>query len=147
MRHGVSNHQHLDSLLSCLFRRTSKKTSKLHVTDFCEGNPPVTSGFPHKRPVTRKMWRHHEKCWPIYVDCWFVTKIVIWSNAKWSCNSEFVIFKYILAIDRLCRCRETSIKWTPEELTDDKSRVAQAMVWCRQALTRTDVDGDLWRHW
>ena len=31
-----------------------KKTSKLRVTGLCEGNPPVTGGFPHKGPVTRK---------------------------------------------------------------------------------------------
>ena len=42
-------------LLNRLFRRRSKKTSKLLVTSLCEGNPPVTSGSPHKGPVTRKM--------------------------------------------------------------------------------------------
>ena len=34
----------------------SKKTSKLRATGFCEGNPTVTIGFPHKGPVTRKMF-------------------------------------------------------------------------------------------
>ena len=33
-----------------------KHTSKLRVTDLCEGNPPMTGGFRHKRPVTRKMF-------------------------------------------------------------------------------------------
>ena len=28
------------------FRRTSKKTSKIRATGLCEGNPPVTEGFP-----------------------------------------------------------------------------------------------------
>ena len=41
--------QHLDYLLNHLFRITSKKTSKLHVTGLCEGNPPVTGGFPSQR--------------------------------------------------------------------------------------------------
>ena len=40
---GVSNHQHLNCLLSHLFRRRSKKTSKLPVTGLCEANPSVTS--------------------------------------------------------------------------------------------------------
>ena len=35
----------LDCLRNRLFRRTSKKTSKLRVTGPCAGNPPVTEGF------------------------------------------------------------------------------------------------------
>ena len=54
---GVSNHRRLDCLLKRLVRHRSKKTSKLHVTGLCVGNPPpVTSGFPHKGPVTRKIF-------------------------------------------------------------------------------------------
>ena len=54
-RDGVLNHQPLDCLLNCLFRRRSKKTSKHRVTGLCAGNPPVSGGSPHKGPVTRKM--------------------------------------------------------------------------------------------
>ena len=36
-RDGVSNHQPLDCLLNCLFRRRSKKSSKLRVTGLCAG--------------------------------------------------------------------------------------------------------------
>ena len=36
-RHGVSNHQPHYCLLNCLFRRKSKKTSKLHATGLCAG--------------------------------------------------------------------------------------------------------------
>ena len=46
---GVSNHRRLVCLLNCLFRRGSKKTSKLHVTGLCEGNSPVTGEFPPQR--------------------------------------------------------------------------------------------------
>ena len=53
-RHCISSHQHPDCLLSGLFRHRSKKTSKFHVSSFCEGNPPVDS--PHKGPVTWKMF-------------------------------------------------------------------------------------------
>ena len=42
-------------LFNRLFRHLSKKqTSKLRATGLCEGNPPVTGGFPHKGPVARK---------------------------------------------------------------------------------------------
>ena len=54
---GVSNHQPHDCLLDRLFGRSSKKTSKLRVIGLCEGNSPVTGEFPHKGPVTRKMFR------------------------------------------------------------------------------------------
>ena len=40
---GVSNHQPRDCLLKCLFRRISKKTSKLRVTGLCAGISPGTS--------------------------------------------------------------------------------------------------------
>ena len=49
VRDGVSNHRCLDSLLHHLFKRRSKKTSKLRVTAFCNGNPPVTGEFPAQR--------------------------------------------------------------------------------------------------
>ena len=44
--YGVSNHRRLDCLLNRLFRRRSKNTLKLCVTGLCEGNSPVTGGFP-----------------------------------------------------------------------------------------------------
>ena len=62
---GVSNHQPHDCLLNGLFRRRSKKTSKLRVTDLCEGNSPVTSEFPAQRASNAKnvsiWWRHHDQ--------------------------------------------------------------------------------------
>ena len=53
---GVSNHRRRDCYLNRLFRRRSKKTSKLRVTGLCEGNSPVTGESPPKGPVTRKMF-------------------------------------------------------------------------------------------
>ena len=53
---GVSNHQPHGCLLNRLFRRRSKKTSKLHVTGLCVGNSPGPVNSPHKGPVTRKMF-------------------------------------------------------------------------------------------
>ena len=59
----VSNQQPHDCLLNCLFRRRSKKTSKLRVTGLCEGNSPVTSEFPAQRTSYAESvsiwWRHH----------------------------------------------------------------------------------------
>ena len=45
-RDGVSNQQPHDCLLNRLFRRRSKKTSKLRVTGLCAGNSPGTGEIP-----------------------------------------------------------------------------------------------------
>ena len=63
-RAGASNHQPHDCLLDRLFRRRSKKTSKLRVTDLCAGNSPVTGEFPTQRASNTEnvsiWWRHHK---------------------------------------------------------------------------------------
>ena len=59
---GVSNHRRLGSLLNRLFWRRPKKTSKLRVLGLCEGNPPVTGGFPSQGASNAEnvsIWRHH----------------------------------------------------------------------------------------
>ena len=60
--HGVSNQQHLECLISRLFRSTSKKTSKLHVSGPCKENQPVTGGIPWQRASNAEYgsiwWRH-----------------------------------------------------------------------------------------
>ena len=59
---GVSNPQPHDRLLNCLFKRRSKKTSKLRVTGLCEGNSPVTGEFPAQKASNAEnvsIWCHH----------------------------------------------------------------------------------------
>ena len=62
-RGGVSNHQAHDYLPNRLFGRRTKKTSKPRVTGLCEGNPPVTGGFPSQSASNADnisiWWRHH----------------------------------------------------------------------------------------
>ena len=53
---GVFNHQPYDCLLNRLFRRRSKRTSKLRVTGLCAGKLPGPVNSPHKGPATRKMF-------------------------------------------------------------------------------------------
>ena len=63
---SVSYHKPRDCLLKRLFRRRSKKTSKLRVTGLCEGNSPGTGEFPAHRASNAEnnsiSWRHHEIC-------------------------------------------------------------------------------------
>ena len=62
-RHSVSNHQPHHCLLNHLFRRISKKTSKIHVNGLCVGNWPVTCEFPAQIASNAEnisiWWRHH----------------------------------------------------------------------------------------
>ena len=64
-RNSVSNHQPHDCLLNRLFRRRSKKTSKLRVTGLCAGNSPVTGEFPAQMASNAEnasiWWRHHDQ--------------------------------------------------------------------------------------
>ena len=61
---SVSNHQPHGCLLNRLFRRRSKKTSKLRVTGLCVGNSPGTGEFPAQMASYAEnvsiWWRHHD---------------------------------------------------------------------------------------
>ena len=58
-------------LLKRLFRRKSKKTSKLRVTGLCVGNSPGPVNSPHKEPVTRKMFPFDDVIMKIYLLTWW----------------------------------------------------------------------------
>ena len=62
---NVSNQQPHDCLLNCLFRRRSKKTWKLCVTDLCTGNSPGNGEFPAQMASNAEnvsIWWFYE--WP-----------------------------------------------------------------------------------
>ena len=80
---GVASHQPYDWLLNPIFRRRSKKTSKLRrVTDLCAGNPPMTGEFPAQRASDAEnvsiWWRHH--------GCWKLGK---WQTSNPSVTQQF----------------------------------------------------------
>ena len=62
-RDSVSNHQSHDCLLNRLFRRRSKKTSKLRATGLCVWNSPGTGEFPAQMASDAEnvsiWWCHH----------------------------------------------------------------------------------------
>ena len=86
-------HLRLDCLLNRLFRRRSKKTSKLRVSDFCEGNSLLTGELPAQMASNADYvsiwWRHHEEMYfvrfhlhakllssvrlQIYIHVWYIT--------------------------------------------------------------------------
>ena len=86
-RDGVSNRQPHDCLPKRLFRRRSKKTSKLPATGLCEGNSPVTSEFPTQRANNADnftiWWRHHD-----------MARIPSWPAALLGCSWFMFFWKY-----------------------------------------------------
>ena len=85
-RDGVSNHCRLDGLLNRLFRRTSKKTSKLRVTDFCEGNSTVTGEFPSQRASNAKnvsIWWRHDILPTALLTPWFLLQAAHPPGPSW----------------------------------------------------------------
>ena len=77
---GVSNHQPHDCLLNSLFRRSSKKTSKLRVTGLCARNSPVIGEIPAQMASNAEnvsiWWRHH------VVDEQTACPAVLWSTFR-----------------------------------------------------------------
>ena len=94
-RDSVSNHQTHHRLLKRLFRRRSKKTSKLRVTGLCAANSPGTGEFPAQMASNAEnvsiWWRHHGRlAIPIYVnglDYQAKTKMI-------NCNQIMIIFRF-----------------------------------------------------
>ena len=95
-RDGVSNHRRHDCLFNRLFRRRSKKTSKLRVTGLCEGNSPVTGEFPAQRTSNAEnvsiWWRHHNTAFHCcYRDVFEITKRLSCYGRMRSCCSRLGI--------------------------------------------------------
>ena len=108
-RDGDSNHRRPDCLLKCLFRRRSKKTTKLCVIGTCEGNSPVTGESPppppppphtHTHTHTKKKaenlsiwWRHQREKDKIRNSRWNVyemsTTWIIWITRLLSISCKF----------------------------------------------------------
>ena len=68
---SVSNHQPHDCLLNRLFRRRSKKISKLRGTGLCVGNSPETGKFLAQmasNAVNVSIWWRHHGNDPWYTD-------------------------------------------------------------------------------
>ena len=89
----VSNHQRLGCLLNRLFRRSSKKTSKLRVTGLCEGKPPVTGGFPSQRASKAEFFPFDEvtlTC--IYLQeqvCQTTSNLSVWCSCNRGCSASY----------------------------------------------------------
>ena len=101
---GVSNHQPHGCLLNRLFRRKSKKTSKLRVTGLCAGNSPGTGEFPAQMASYAEnvsiWWRHHvSSIWLSSLACSAPAEPVMiycqldpGNKFEWNLNQDAYIF-------------------------------------------------------
>ena len=90
-RDGVSNQPH-HCLLNRLFRRRSKKASKLRVAGLCVGNSPVAGKFPAPMASNAEnvstWWRHHDddfidSCWQLSLESWWQIFFVFDCTDSW----------------------------------------------------------------
>ena len=124
-RGGVSNHQPHDCLLSRLFRRGSKKTSKLRFTGICEGNSLVTSEFLAQMASNAEnvsiWWCHHDARADLWLSddsrnkivfMWSLTRVTKRMAAEWE-KQTLTIRKLLLWCDRcnLWVLHDDVIKW------------------------------------
>ena len=88
----VSNHRRFYCLFKRLFRRRSKKTSKLRITGLRDGNLPVTGGFPSQRASNAEnvsiWWRYHVMNDVMLSACCLTTELYI--PIQYSTNLECV---------------------------------------------------------
>ena len=96
-RDDVSNHQPQHCLLNRLFRRRSKKASKLHVTGHGAGNSPVTGEFP------AKMASNAEKSFHLMTSSWhgqFPPKYWRYDSPMWARCTMSLRIKNLVYVPR-----------------------------------------------
>ena len=73
---SVLDHQPHHCLLNHLFKRRSKKTSKLRITGLCAGNSPRTGEFPTQMASNAGSfsiwWRHHVLATILQFSMWYL---------------------------------------------------------------------------
>ena len=95
----ASNHQPHGCLLNRLFRRRSRKRSKLRVTGLCVGNSPGTGEFPAQMASNAEnvpIWLpHHDVCVFLYrcslclhSNSGFVKWLETWHTPSWCWEEE-----------------------------------------------------------
>ena len=95
---GVSNHQPPGCLLNRLFRRKSKKTSKLRVTGLCAGNSPGTGEFSAQMASYAEnvsiWWRHHVlgvSCLCPWHSSWHLSSPTSYKASRYICQISRVL--------------------------------------------------------
>ena len=99
-RDGVSNHWRLNCLLNHLFKRRSKKTSKLRVTGLCEGNSLVTGEFPAQKASNAEMFPFDDVIMKRVTEAsfqWPVSNAYRHSISKWPTMNSTIYSREVFA--------------------------------------------------
>ena len=104
---GVSNHRRLDCLLGRLFRRRSKRTSKLRVTGLCAANSSVAGEFPAQRASNQVKADPRST----YVRCLRVVRRSRVGVRRASVNLTFWLCCYFLVVSSHRQHCNTSRDW------------------------------------
>ena len=134
---GVSNHQPHDYLLNRLFRRRSKKTSKLRITGLCAGNSPVTGDFPAQRASNAEnvsIWWHHlyivsqasQWRYVVTVEVQTLAHLPRGQNVRRFTDD---IFKHIFLNENIRIWIEISLKFVPNIPIANKPALVHVMAW------------------
>ena len=111
-RDSVSNHQPHDCLLNRLFRRRSKKASKLRVSGLCAGISPGPVNCPHKGQL-------RGKCFHLMTSSWTHRRSVMLSADNFFPGS---LMKWDLLAVRYCLYVNKSVTMMLTSGTD---------IWCK----------------
>ena len=128
---GVSNHQPRHCLLNRLFRRRSKKTSKLRVTKLCVGNSPMIGEFPAQMASNAEngsiWWRHRDHSvespsmvdpqynigywgskWNLHTVCWSAV------GCEWGSTSVYFGITYVCFIPTRLPVFAVELQYLPQ---------------------------------
>ena len=119
-----------------LFRRTSKKTSKLCITGLCVGNSPGTGEFPAQMASSAEnvsiWWRHHVAIW------------LIWLGHTTN-NSSLVQVVALCCQATSCYLSESWVRFmSPYDVISQK--IFFIFVVTKQPLTYREISWELIRH-
>ena len=130
-RDRVSNHRRLDCLLNGLFRRKSKKTSKLRVTGLYQGNLPVTDSIPAQRASNAGMFPFDDVIMNHTIFNDFVNQLLY--N-----NKRFLMWNTAVHESSQCkyRCNRATAYWTLWSWRNWQSNYKMGLIptpllWCK----------------
>ena len=116
-RDSVWNHQPHDCLLNHIFRRRSKKTSKLRITGLCAGNSPGTGAFPAQMASNVKNVPFDDVIMRCEITVMWITPDLTYKSTMVSTSCEI------------------ALRWMPQNITYKKSLLVQVLTWCRHATS------------
>ena len=134
---GVSNPQPHDCLLNCLYRRRSKKTSKLRVTGLCAGNSPVTGEFLIQiSPLAYAalhVYADDDYCVCLFTRCCNGTLLTMREVLMW-CEHQCINISPITMCS--IRIAKSIMSWTSNNYSTAR-RIVQTDVWLMSTHYRT----------